>query len=76
MPERFTIDMLLRTFEPIFAQLPDHRAGRNTTYPIPDAVRLARPRFADRASCLCRLLHAIAIVPRPATGGAALASQA
>ena len=38
MPERFTIDTLLRAFEPIFEQLPDHRSGRNTTYSIPDAV--------------------------------------
>jgi len=38
VPERFTIDTLLRAFEPIFKQLPDHRTGRNTTYSIPDAV--------------------------------------
>jgi hypothetical protein len=50
MPERFTVDSLLRAFEPVIEQLPDHRTGRNTTYTISDAVRLARPRFADRAS--------------------------
>ncbi len=38
MPERFTVDTLLHAFEPIFAQLPDHRTGRNVTYTIPDAV--------------------------------------
>ena len=38
MPERFTIDTLLRAFEPVFEQLPDHRTGRNTTYTISDAV--------------------------------------
>jgi hypothetical protein len=38
MPERFTIDTLLRAFEPVFEHLPDHRTGRNTTYTISDAV--------------------------------------
>lgn len=38
MPERFTVDTLLRAFEPVIAQLPDHRTGRNTTYTISDAV--------------------------------------
>ncbi len=38
MPERFTIDTLLRAFEPVIEQLPDHRTGRNTTYTIFDAV--------------------------------------
>jgi hypothetical protein len=38
MPERFTIDTLLRAFEPVFEQLPDHRTGRNMTYTIHDAV--------------------------------------
>jgi hypothetical protein len=38
MPERFTLDMLLRALKPIFEQLPDHRTGRNTTYTISDAV--------------------------------------
>src|SRR5512143_3158439 len=38
MPERFTIDTLLRAFEPVFEQLPEHRTGRNMTYTIPDAV--------------------------------------
>ena len=41
MPERFTIDILLRAFEPVIEQLPDHRTGRNTTYTISDAVRSA-----------------------------------
>ena len=38
MPERFTVDTWLHAFEPIFAQLPDHRTGRNVTYTISDAV--------------------------------------
>jgi hypothetical protein len=38
MPERFTVDTLLHAFEPLIDQLPDHRAGRNMTYTIPDAV--------------------------------------
>ena len=38
MPERFTVDTLLRAFEPVMAQLPEHRTGRNTTYTISDAV--------------------------------------
>jgi hypothetical protein len=41
MPERFTIDSLLRAFEPVIEQLPDHRTGRNTTYTISDAVHSA-----------------------------------
>jgi len=41
MPERFTMDMLLRALEPIIDQLPDHHTGRNTTYTISDAVRSA-----------------------------------
>ena len=38
MPERFTVDTLLRAFEPVFEQLPDHRTGRNVTYTIQEAV--------------------------------------
>lgn len=45
MPERFTIDTLLRAFEPVIEQLPDHRTGRNTTYTISDAVLSALAVF-------------------------------
>jgi hypothetical protein len=38
MSERCTIDTLLRAFEPVIEQLPDHRTGRNVTYTIQDAV--------------------------------------
>jgi hypothetical protein len=38
MPERFTVDTLLRAFEPVIDQLPEHRTGRNMTYTIHDAV--------------------------------------
>jgi hypothetical protein len=45
MPEHFTVDTLLRAFEPVFEQLPDHRTGRNVTYTIKDAVLSALAVF-------------------------------
>src|SRR5512136_2359220 len=38
MPEPLTVDTLIRGFQPVLDQLPDHRTGRNVTYTIPDAV--------------------------------------
>ena len=38
MPEPLTVDSLIRAFQPVLANLPDHRTGRNVTYTISDAV--------------------------------------
>ena len=38
MPEPLTVDTLIRAFQPVLDQLPDHRTGRNVTYTISDAV--------------------------------------
>jgi len=47
--EPFTVDSLIRAFQPVFDDLPDHRTGRNVTYSIKDAALSAFAVFFMQA---------------------------
>ena len=59
LPERFPIDTLLRAFEPVIEQLPDHHTGRNTTYTLSDAVPPSAPPLRGQG------VSTFAVFPRP-----------